>query len=256
MERAGIPVELAMNYGNPSIASAVRRLVADGADDFFVMPLYPQYGMSSYETVLVKALREIRRLVPGARVAILQPFYNDPAYIDALAVSARAFLSRPFDRLLISFHGVPERHIRKTDSSRAHCLLLTDCCRIAHPVHAVCYRHQCFETARLFAAKAGLSPKRWSVAFQSRLGKDPWLTPGTDREIERLAKEGVKRLLVLCPSFVSDCLETLEEIRIHGTELFVKHGGKSFDQIPCLNDHPQWIEFLADKIRSWRDRAP
>jgi ferrochelatase len=174
-----------------------------------------------------------------------RPYYQDLSYIRALAGSARQYLEKGYDHVLVSYHGLPERHLKKTDPTGTHCLVADNCCYTPSPAHATCYRAQVLATTAAFVAEAGIPPERYSVAFQSRLGKAPWLEPFTDREIVRLASKGVKKLLVICPSFVTDCLETLEEIGIRGRALFREAGGRELVLIPCLNDHPLWIEALA-----------
>lgn len=246
------PIEVAMRYGQPSIDTAIARLKQQDVESLYVLPLYPHYAMSSYETVVAKATESIARQMPHLRVSFLQPFYQDPGYIAALVESAEPYLTKDYDRLLFSFHGLPERHLRRADPSKAHCLHISDCCHTASPVHATCYRHQCFKTVEAFVARAGISQGTYSVSFQSRLGREPWLRPYTDEEFIRLAQTGVKKLRVLCPAFVSDCLETLEEISIEGRKVFLEAGGESFQLIPCLNDHPAWITFLREKIAAWR----
>ena len=254
-ERVDAPVYLAMRYGKPSIRDVVARLIADGVEQLFLMPLYPHYAMSSYETVVVRAMGEIKQNAPRLKVDLLQPFYNDPDYLDALVDSARPYLDAGYDKILFSFHGIPERHLRKSDPSHAHCLCTPDCCNSAHPAHATCYRHQCLETVRGFVERAGIPAGRHFTSFQSRLGRDPWLRPYTDHTIERFAKEGVGKLLVICPAFVADCLETLEEIAMAGKEAFEAHGGGELTQIPCLNEHPAFIDFLVKRIKSWQDQS-
>jgi ferrochelatase len=181
------------------------------------------------------------------KLQVQPPFYADADYITALTASAREYLAKDFDHLLFSFHGLPERHLRKSDPTRSHCLARPDCCEVPSPAHATCYRAQCFKTVSEFVKQTGLPASRYSVAFQSRLGRDPWLKPYTDHELERFASAGIKRLLVICPAFVSDCLETLEEIGIRGRETFLKAGGLEFSLIPCLNEHPLWVDAL-DKM--------
>lgn len=246
-----VPVELAMRYGTPSIPEIVGALAAQGVNRVLLVPLYPHYAMSSYETVVVRAREELVRQLPEAKVDCLQPFYQDEDYIEALYASAEPWLKKPFDQLLFSFHGIPERHLRKSDPSHAHCLTVKDCCQVACPAHATCYRHQCFQTVEAFAKRAGLNADQYQVSFQSRLGRDPWLKPYTDYRLEALPGEGVKRLLVICPAFVSDCLETLEEIAEEGKEIFMEAGGEFYEQIPCLNTHPGWLAFLNGRIGQW-----
>jgi len=245
------PVALAMRYGNPSIPSAVRQLAEAGVDELLLAPLYPHYAMSSYETVVVRVMEEVGENLPDANVTLLQPFYQDADYIDALVESAQPCLADGFDHLLFSFHGIPERHLRKTDPSHAHCLARADCCESAHPAHATCYRRQCFATVKAFVQRAGVPEEKHSVSFQSRLGRDPWLKPYTDFVLEELPKQGKKKLLVICPAFITDCLETLEEISMEGKEDFLNAGGESFFQIPCLNDHPAFFRFINGRIDRW-----
>lgn len=245
------PVVLGMRYGEPSIANAIRELKEAGVTNLFVMPLYPQYAMSSYETVVVRVEEELQQQAPEMQVAILPPFYNDPAYLEAMAESIKPQLGDAGELLMFSFHGIPERHLRKSDPSHAHCLSRSDCCEIEHPCHATCYRHQCFTAARLIAEELGLEKTQWRVTFQSRLGRDPWLRPYTDKTLEALPSEGIKRVKVVCPAFVADCLETLEEIAMGGKETFLEAGGESFAHIPCLNDSPAFIRFLHAKVDAW-----
>jgi ferrochelatase len=245
------PVYLAMRYGNPSIASVIARMISDGVDDVLLIPQYPHYAMSSWETVVVKVYAEAARQSPRLRVSCVQPFYEDDDYIEALYTSAKPYLDQPHDHLLFSYHGIPVRHLRKADSSKAHCTIVADCCNTCSPVQSTCYRAQCFKTTAAFAKRAGLTAGRYSVSFQSRLAGEPWLTPYTDHELERLPATGTKKLLVMTPAFVADCLETLEEISVEGKETFLTAGGTTFQQIPCLNDHPAYISFLRERVRLW-----
>ena len=153
--------------------------------------------------------------------------------------------------LLFSYHGIPERHLRKADSSHAHCTRVADCCTTCSPAHATCYRAQCMRTTAEFARAAGLDPARYSISYQSRLAGEPWLQPFTDLEFVRLAAAGKKRLLVICPSFLADCLETLEEISMAGKETFLAAGGEHLEKILCPNDSPLYIDFLANRVQKW-----
>lgn len=254
--RLSIPVELAMRYQNPSIDAAIEKMAEDGIRDIFLIPLFPHYAMSSFETAVERVRESMEAQAPSTRLHVQAPYYDLPEYIDALVASASEALKQPFDHLLFSFHGLPERHLRKSDPTGCHCLKVPNCCETPSPAHDRCYRAQCFKTVKAFAQKAGLSPKQYSVAFQSRLGRDPWLTPYTDQEVERLAREGVRRLLVLCPAFVSDCLETLEEIGMRACESFRAAGGERLTAIPCLNEHPAWVRALESMVRrQWPDVA-
>lgn len=245
------PVYLAMRYGNPSIASVVAQMAADGITEVLLFPQYPHYAMSSWETVVVKVYEEQAKLAPGLKITTVQPFYQDADYIEALYAVTAPYLGQPHDLLLFSYHGIPERHLRKGDSSKAHCTLVADCCTTCSPAHATCYKAQVLATTRALVARAGITAAKHAVSFQSRLAGEPWLTPFTDHELERLPKEGKKRLLIICPAFVTDCLETIEEISVEGKDTFIAAGGESFQQIPCLNDQPPYIDFLAKRVGSW-----
>jgi ferrochelatase len=248
---ADLPVRMAMRYGNPSIPSVLEGLAKDGVTEVLLFPQYPHYAMSSWETVVAKVFAEAAVRTPGLKLTCVQPFFADPDYIEALHAVTAPHLAQPHDHLLFSYHGIPARHLRKADSSKAHCLKVADCCAVCSPVQSTCYRAQVMRTTAALAKRAELDPSRYSVSFQSRLAGEPWLQPFTDFEFKRLPAAGVKKLLVICPSFVADCLETLEEISVEGKETFLEAGGESFAQIPCPNDHPAFIEFLAGRVRRW-----
>jgi ferrochelatase len=248
-----MPIELAMRYQNPSIDSALRKLAGQGVDDLLLIPLFPQYAMASFETAVERVKELGGKIAPGMRITVQPPFYKDPGYIAALISNAENYLKKDYDYLLFSYHGLPERQIKKSDPTGTHCLLNENCCEVDSPAHATCYRTQCYLTTKAFVENAGIPREKYSVSFQSRLGKDPWLKPYTDYELERLARQGVKKLLVICPAFVSDCLETIEEIGIRGRETFLQAGGEQLDQIPCLNEHPLWIETLAEMIQRFQN---
>jgi protoporphyrin/coproporphyrin ferrochelatase len=250
-ERFTVPVELAMRYQHPSIADALRRLVAQKVDRTLLIPLFPHYAMSSYETAVVRAQQVARRMAPRMEIVVQPPYGDTPDYIAALTASARNHLEAGYDHLLFSFHGVPERHLRRSDPTGKHCLAAPNCCETASPAHATCYRAQCFKTVTAFVQAAGIPTEKFSVSFQSRLGRDPWLKPYTDLVLAELPKRKVKRLLVICPAFVADCLETLEEIGIRGRKTFLEAGGEDFAQIPCLNEHPLWIAALERMVRAF-----
>lgn len=252
-ERVNVPVELAMRYQNPSIPDAVRKLAGQQVNELFLIPLFPHYAMSSYETAVERVKEVARSIAPRMQVHVQPPYFKDADYITALVTSAEEFLKQDYDYLLFSFHGIPERHIKKSDPTGCHCLAKVDCCEVASPAHATCYRAQCFQMTAAFVQRAGIPREKFSVSFQSRLGKDPWLKPYTDFEFERLVKRGIKKLLVICPAFVADCLETIEEIRIRGRETFLQAGGKELSQIPCLNEHPLWIGVLERMVKKFQN---
>lgn len=253
---SGVSVHLAMRYGNPSVASAIAAIRAEGCDEVLLFPQYPHYAMASWETVVARVYEEAASQAPAMRVSCVQPFFGDSDYIEMLHSVSLPFLSRPHDHLLFSYHGIPERHLRKADSSHAHCTVVADCCTTCAPAHATCYRAQLTRTTAEFARRAGLDPAHYSISYQSRLAGEPWLQPFTDLEFVRLAKAGVKRLLVICPSFLADCLETLEEISMTGRDSFLAAGGEHFEKISCPNDHPAIIDFLANRVRKWINGSP
>ena len=250
-DRSGVRVELAMRYRNPSIAEAIGRLRGEGIRELLLIPLFPHYAMSSYETAVERVREVMAEQAPDMALTIVPPYYDHPGYIRALTATAAGYLSRGYDHLLFSFHGIPERHLRKADPTGRHCLSSRDCCEGGSLALKTCYRAQCFKTVDAFARMAAIPESKYSVAFQSRLGREPWLKPYTDQVLEGLARSGVRKLLVVCPSFVSDCLETLEEIGMRGRKVFLDAGGAEFDLAPCLNEHPLWLDFLEKLVREF-----
>ncbi len=248
-----LPVGLAMRYGNPSIQSGLEKLKAENPDlkEVFVIPLYPHYAMSSYETVVDKVNAVVKEDFSDLTVSFKDVFYNDAQYLDILANSLKPALEKDYDHILFSYHGIPERHVHKTDPSGSHCLKIEDCCNQNSSAQPFCYRHQVFETTKAIAQRLNLPKEKYSDSFQSRLGRDPWLQPFTDHVIEELPKKGVKKLVVLCPAFVSDCLETLEEIGMEARKEFLKAGGEEFTLVPCINTHESWAKLLAQ----WGEKA-
>ena len=249
--RVSVPVELAMRYQNPSIPDAVARLKEKGVDDLLLIPLFPHYAMSSFETAVERVKEVGRQLAPNMRIQVQPPYYADPDYITALVASAQDFLSKGFDYLLFSFHGIPERQIRKSDATGKHCLNSPNCCDVDSPALGTCYRAQCFRTMAGFVKKANLPREKYSISFQSRLGRHPWLKPYTDFELPRLAQSGIKKMLVISPAFVADCLETIEEIGMRGRQSFLDAGGTEFSLIPCMNEHPLWLDALEKMVRKF-----
>lgn len=244
-----IPVSMAMRYGNPTIEKGVEDLLAQNPKlkNVFLIPLYPQYAMATTETVIEKAKEVMLDKFPQLNTIIKDAFYDDPLYVKALGESIRPYMDDGIDHLLFSYHGVPERHIKKRDITGSHCLKCEDCCNVNSPAHTYCYRHHSFKTTQNVAAYLEMDKQNftYSNAFQSKLGIDPWLKPATDQELIRLAKEkGKKKVAVVCPAFVSDCIETLEEIGIRGKEDFIAAGGDDLILIPCLNDDELWMDAL------------
>jgi len=252
-----IPVALAMRYGSLTIKKGLQELVDKGVDEVLLFPLYPQFAMATTETitVLAEALRE--QYFPNITIESVPAFYNKPDYIEVLSNSIKKQLkNKNYEHLLFSYHGVPERHIRKSDVTKSHCKIDGNCCVTPSKAHEFCYRHQCLEVTRLVAKKLQLKENSYSTSFQSRLGFDPWLLPYTDRSIERLGKKGIKNMAIVTPAFVSDCLETLEEIAMEGQEIFHEMGGKNFTTVPCLNDDEEWVKLLSKWITKWANTKP
>jgi ferrochelatase len=251
-QQTDIPVALGMRYGSMSIKNALKELKDKGVSEILLVPLYPHYAMSSYETVVVKTMREQQANYPDMRITTLPAFYKNPDYIKVLSEQILKGLENfEYDHILFSYHGIPERHIRKSDPTKFHCKIDGSCCQINSVAHNTCYRHQCYDTTELVKAELNLDEDKVSTSFQSRLAGDPWLKPYTDFEFERLAKAGIKKLAVITPAFVSDCLETLEEIAMEGKEQFMEAGGEGYIHIPCLNESDSWVALMAEWINNW-----
>lgn len=247
-EKINMPVAVAMRYGNPNPARALELLKkkAGVLNEILIAPMYPHYAMSSYETALEYMLEQIRKEVPAAKLRILKPFYNEPAYINALVASIQPHIAaNNFDGYLFSYHGLPVRHLKKSDITKNHCYSSGNCCEIKSAAWQTCYKHQVKVTTQLVAEKLGLEKEKIHLTFQSRLGSDKWIQPFTDEALMELPKKGVKKLLVLCPAFVTDCLETLEEMDDRGKEEFMAHGGEQYVRVPCLNTSTQWVETFS-----------
>jgi ferrochelatase len=235
-----MPAAVAMRYGNPKPAAAIEELrkKCGRLNRIFIAPMYPHYAMSSYETAVEHAVEQI----PGdVEVHILKPFYKETGYIDCLAESIRQHLDAPFDHILFSYHGLPVRHLKKADRTNRHCYSSPHCCDVPSEAWGTCYKHQVTQTTKLVAEKLALAPSKYSIAFQSRLWRDEWIKPFTSQVLGEFPSKGIKRLVVVCPAFVADCLETLEEIGITGKEGFLKAGGESLKVVPCLNTFAPWV---------------
>ncbi|MBK7977298.1 MAG: ferrochelatase [Deltaproteobacteria bacterium] len=247
-----IQVELAMRYQQPSIGEALDRFRASRTDRIAVLPLFPQNSSAAWGSAAEKVLLEGGKRWNVPTIQLVPPFYDHPAFLDALARTARPALAtfRP-EHVLLSFHGLPERQVRKSDESEGHdhCLAAATCCDVIGPGNRHCYRAHCFATARGLAARLDLPAERHEVSFQSRLGRTPWIQPHTDERVRALAQSGVKRLAVLCPAFVADCLETLEEIGIRARDDFRAHGGEELLLVPALNSRDAWVDALIQVVR-------
>ena len=252
-----VPVALGMRYGNPSIASALAELSAQSADRVVLMPLFPQYSSAAYGSAVEKAFVEGAKAWNVPVFDVVPPFYDHPGYIDAFVAQARPVIEdvQP-DKIVISFHGVPERHCTKSDPSGSHCLKSAGCCDAIVIANRYCYRAQCFETARLLADRLEVPTEAYEVTFQSRLGRTPWIQPYTDVRIEELPKEGARKVVVLSPSFVADCLETLEEIGIRAREDFEGAGGERLELVPSLNATDLWVDGVLSILSEHGIGAP
>lgn len=244
------PIEIAMRYGNPSPEAAFDSLLKAHPDleEVLAIPLYPHYAMASYETAVDYAKEQYAKNNYPFKLSFIKPFFDEANYITAMAENVRPYLNEPYDHILFSYHGIPARHLVKVDPTGCHCQKVKDCCNVPSPAHAVCYRHQCFETTRLMTEQLGIPKDKFSISFQSRLGSG-WLQPFTDIRLKEMPKEGIKKLLIISPAFVSDCLETLEELEERGKETFMEAGGESYKMIPCLNTHPLWVETVANWVK-------
>lgn len=237
-------VEVAMRYGEPSLESALRSFQSQNIKNIRVIPLYPQYAISSTKTVEEKIISlNLKQFNNEFNLSFVKDFFNDPKFINPLIENTKKHLPKEFDHLLISFHGLPKSHLGKAIGSTV-CNFDSSCSSISDK-NRFCYRAQCFETARLLAKGLNLPDGKWSVGFQSRLTRG-WIEPFTDQLIKKMPSQGIKKLAVVCPSFISDCLETLEEIKVGEKERFINSGGESFNYIPCVNDSDTWVKSLGE----------
>lgn len=243
-------VVLGMRYGEPALDKAYAELVAAGCVRIVVLPLYPQYAASSTGSTLEVLYGEAGRAWNTPALTVVPAFYDDPRFIDAFAqVAAPVIAEHEVDHVLLSFHGLPERHMKKSDMTGAHCLASASCCDAIGPANAWCYRAQCYATARALASKLALAPETWSVGFQSRLGRTPWIKPWSDEVLIELRSRGIERIAVMCPAFVADCLETLEEIGIRAAEDWRARGGEKLVLVPSLNATAPWVDAVVGLVR-------
>lgn len=244
-------IQPAMRYGTPSIPAGLKKLADQGVSEVLLVPLYPQYSLAATASSVEECRDWAKKHAPSMKFKEYPAFYDAKPFIDAFAYVARESLAGyDYDHLLFSFHGLPERHVKKTDRSGGnHCLKKNDCCAQMTDANRDCYRAQCFATARALAKKLGLSSDRYTVCFQSRLGRTPWIKPYTDVMYQELASRGIKKVAVMCPAFVADCLETLEEIQIRGRDQYIGLGGQDLRLVPSLNDSPIWMDGLSQMIQ-------
>jgi ferrochelatase len=241
-------VELAMRYQSPSIESAIEKLMQAKVSKIKVFPMFPQYASASTGS----AHQEVMRVLSGLQIIPELEFINSyPTWqpmIDLFVANSRKYDLAQYDHFLFSYHGLPQRQLQKADTFN-HCLKCADCCKTLTPVNQFCYSAQCHATTRVIVDQMGLKPEQYTICFQSRLGRDPWVQPYTAQVLEELAKSGTKRILVFCPAFTADCLETTVEVSIEYHEAFLKMGGEQLDLVESLNDSPAWAEALAKRLR-------
>src|SRR5574343_588019 len=239
-------VDLAMRYQNPSIESVLNSFYEKKIFDIKVIPLFPQYASATTGSVHEKVMDIVKdwQIVP--RIEFVNSFYNHPIMLDAFAEIGKEYMKDGYDHVLFSFHGLPVRQLVKADPSKAHCQKVDKCCETITENNQFCYSAQCYQTAKGIAEKLGIDKSNYSICFQSRLGRDPWIQPYTSKVIEELAHQGKKKILVFCPAFVADCLETIFEIAVEYQEEFEEFGGEKVQLVPGLNDHPKWIEALEN----------
>lgn len=252
-KKVSVPVALAMRYGKPSIHSGLETLAQQGVTEVLLVPLYPQFAMATTETILVLAETLRKKHFPKMEFTALPPFYNHPDYIRVLGNSIQeALQGKNWEHLLFSYHGVPERHIRKSDVTQSHCKMDGKCCFSESPAHAYCYRHQCEMTTVKVAEYLELKEGTFSTSFQSRVSiLGSWLKPYTDKTVAAFAEQGTKELAIATPAFVSDCLETLEEIGMEAAEDFEEKGGAHLHVIPCINDREEWVIVMSRWVDEW-----
>ena len=248
-EKTGWKVDIAMRYQEPSIREKVKKYKQRKINEVIVIPLYPHHAMSTTKTTNIEIDKIVSEEYPNLKVRYIEPFYNDPRYINALSHSIKPYLN-DLDKLVFSYHGIPERHLTKGDVVGDHCMKVENCCDINCKSSQSCYRSNVLATSKLTADQLELTDNQWMVSFQSRVSimGPAWLKPYTDIEIDKLGENGMEKIGVVCPSFIADCLETLEEIEMQAKESFIESGGKELVYIPCLNNNPEFINALESII--------
>tara|TARA_B110000003_G_scaffold98898_1_gene101053 strand:+ start:277 stop:1287 length:1011 start_codon:yes stop_codon:yes gene_type:complete len=248
-KKTGWNVDIAMRYQEPSIKNVIEKYKENSVEELTVISLYPHNAMSTTLSTELAVKEIVKRIYPDLKLSFVEPFYDNPLYIEALSESIKPYL-KDIDKLVFSYHGIPMRHIKKSDISGSHCMGENSCCNIDNVSSRNCYRSNTFTTSKLTAQYLKLKSSEWMMTFQSRVSiiSPNWLKPYTDIELDNLPPKGVKRVGVVCPSFVADCLETLEEIDMRARETFEEAGGKTFKYIPCLNDDKKFVSVLERLI--------
>ena len=249
LEKENIPVVLSMRYGNPSIKDALKKLHELKCERLLILPLFPQHASSTTGSIREAVFREADGDLENSKINVVRPFFNHMGFINAFVERGRPFVEKEPEHIVFSFHGLPERHLTREDEKEHGCLRREECCDSIVATNQNCYRAQCFRTAELIAGGLQLKRENWSVSFQSRLGRGEWIKPYTEQKIRELARKGLKQVTVFCPAFVSDCLETLEEIAIGCNEAFRQEGGEKLSLVPSLNADTVWVSGLTDIIQ-------
>ncbi len=243
-------VELAMRYQYSSIRLALHKLRSAMVDSIHVIPLFPQYSSATTGSIIAKIMDEVRNWETIPKISFTSSFHDNGLMIKAFAANGRKYLPESYDHILFSFHGLPQRQLIKCDHSKSQCLKSADCCSVLTERNCNCYSAQCHHTAALIADELNIPKDKYTICFQSRLGKAPWIQPYTSAVIQQLAKEGKKRVLVFCPSFVADCLETIYEIAEEYHQEFVNAGGEHLQLVESLNGSPIFISALKEMIQA------
>lgn len=240
-------IRMGLQYSQPSVYDSLKEFQAQGLKEIYLAPLFPQYADATTKSTLKAVQKALKQLNYSPKIKELKPFFNNPSFIKtSVSLGKEMLKDKTVDHYVFSFHGLPESHIKRDPT----CSISDSCCSLPQACLKNCYRAQCLMTAKLMVQELGLTADQYTVSFQSRLGREEWLKPSTDETIKNLAQSGKKSLAVFCPSFVSDCIETLEEIRIGGAEDFHKNGGQDFYLAPCVNDDSRFIEGFAELIRN------
>ena len=249
-EKTGWNVEYAMRYEEPSIEKALHKFKENEINKIYVISLYPHNAMATTVTTELETRNVAMNVSNDFELIFTKPFFDNEEYINAMVNSIRPYVeNKSYDKIIFSYHGIPKRQAKKTDETGEHCFSTSNCCEIENDGSKDCYRSHTRIASDLTAKKLGLKDDQWEIAYQSRIGPG-WLTPFTDKRLAKLPEEGKDNIAILCPSFISDCLETLEEIDIRGRETFLKAGGKKMTYIPCLNDSEDTINLLENLVRA------
>ena len=241
-------VELSMRYQSPSIKQGLEALRAKNVREIIIFPMFPQYASATTGSIHQRVMEEVANLLTIPPIRFINSYYDHPQFIEAFVERGKTRSPETYDHVIFSYHGLPERQILKADRNN-HCLRSDDCCAGISIKNQFCYRAQCFATTRALAERLDLSENNYTTSFQSRLGKEPWIQPYTNELIANLAAQGVKKVLVFCPAFVTDCLETIHEIGVEYKEEFLKAGGEELQLVESLNDHPLWISAIVDLMK-------